>query len=403
MPDFVQFPLTIPEGSPFPISNIPFGIFSTALDGSLNKFAELSGEARAKVRRDIQNLIRDATSPLYDPQEQDRLLLPSKHVELHLPMKVGAFTDFMCSLEHVTNGGRLAGASSVLPNFFHLPLGYNGRASSVLVSGTPIARPYGMVPGIGSSVPEFVPSKRLDYEVEMGIFISKPVQHGELIPAYRARDHIFGLVLLNDWSARDIQMYEMTPLGPFNGKACGTSISPWVVTLDALEEAGAFITAEAAGLQGGKATSVKFLTCQHDLDIDVSASISRENGKYSAAISRSNMKHLHWSPFQMVAHHTSAGCGLGAGDLLGTGTLSSSREQASQDAGESGNGVFRLGCLFELTENGTKPVELGENLSVAWLEDGDEIILEAWAGRGRNRIGFGQVTGRILPARLMDV
>lgn len=172
-------------------------------------------------------------------------------------------------------GGRLAGAASVPPNFFHLPLGYNGRASSVVVSGTPIARPYGMMPGKESGIPGLMPSKRLDYEVEMGIFISKPVRYGESVPARRTRDHIFGLVLLNDWSARDIQMYEMTPLGPFNGKACGTSISPWVVSLDALEESGAIVTAEVGGLHGGKATSVKFLACQDDLDIEVSASISR--------------------------------------------------------------------------------------------------------------------------------
>ncbi|KAL3957183.1 hypothetical protein ACCO45_007761 [Purpureocillium lilacinum] len=402
MPEFVRFPLSVPDGSPFPVSNIPFGIFSTALDSSLNRFAELPTDARTKVRRDIQNMITDATSPLYDREEQGHLLFPYEDVELHLPMKVGAFSDFMCSLEHVTNGGRLAGAASVPPNFFHLPLGYNGRASSVVVSGTPIARPYGMMPGKESGIPGLMPSKRLDYEVEMGIFISKPVRYGESVPARRTRDHIFGLVLLNDWSARDIQMYEMTPLGPFNGKACGTSISPWVVSLDALEESGAIVTAEVGGLHGGKATSVKFLACQDDLDIEVSASISRENGKYSAPISRSNIKHLHWSPFQMVAHHTSAGCGLSAGDLLGTGTLSSSQEQAGQGAGENGNDVHNLGCLFELTENGTKPVDLGDNLSIAWLEDGDKIILEGWAGQGSRRIGFGQVAGIVLPARPLD-
>lgn len=212
----------------------------------------------------------------------------------------------------------------------------------------------------------------------------------------------------------------MMPLGPFNGKACGTSISPWIITLDALKEAGSIIPADKSGLQGGKATSLPFLSSQDDLSIQVSTFLSskilnypfieiavhndpltspiRGDGLERALISKGNLRHMHWSPFQMLAHHTSAGCGLGSGDLLGTGTLSSSQQQADEDLNVSGGNAGRLGCLYELTEAGKVQVELGAgNGTLTWLEDGDEITLEGWAGEGDSRIGFGSVTGKILP------
>ncbi|GAB1199437.1 hypothetical protein APSETT444_008786 [Aspergillus pseudonomiae] len=260
---------------------------------------------------------------------------------------MGGFTDYTCSLEHVVNVGRVAGFGDVPPSFRKQPLAYNGRASSVVASGTPIQRPY----GVGSD--GLYPCQKLDYEVELGMFVSTKVPIGELIPASRARDYIFGFVLLNDWSARDVQFAEMIPLGPFNGKSCGTSISTWVVTMDALEEAGAIGPAKPDVATEGK--------------------------------------------FTMLAHHTSAGCGLAPGDLIGTGTLSSSAKQASEDLDQASTGLGRLGCIHELTAGGKTPVQLANSVSLGWLEDNDEITMEGWVGEGNSRIGFGQVTGRIAP------
>ncbi|KAB8263430.1 hypothetical protein BDV32DRAFT_136066 [Aspergillus pseudonomiae] len=426
---FVSHPFPIPHGSPFPVSNIPFGIFSTSEDPTprpgaaigdyvidlfrvanrgalaveqangvenifreptLNRFAALPRPVRSKIRKDIQGLIENADSPLYNQIEQPKLLIPRAGVSMHLPFSMGGFTDYTCSLEHVVNVGRVAGFGDVPPSFRKQPLAYNGRASSVVASGTPIQRPY----GVGSD--GLYPCQKLDYEVELGMFVSTKIPIGELIPASRARDYIFGFVLLNDWSARDVQFAEMIPLGPFNGKSCGTSISTWVVTMDALEEAGAIGPAKADVATEGKFTANPFLQCAEDVSIDVSTFIYRGDS-HRTPISRSNLKHTYWSPFQMLAHHTSAGCGLAPGDLIGTGTLSSSAKQASEDLDQASTGLGRLGCIHELTAGGKTPVQLANNVSLGWLEDNDEITMEGWVGEGNSRIGFGQVTGRIAP------
>ncbi|KAE8338248.1 hypothetical protein BDV24DRAFT_166452 [Aspergillus arachidicola] len=426
---FVSHPFPIPHDTPFPVSNIPFGIFSTEEDPTprpgaaigdyvldlfrvanrgaltieyadgaqgifreptLNRFAALPRPVRSKIRKDIQELIVNADSPLYNQTDQSKLLIPRAAVSMHLPFSMGGFTDYTCSLEHVTNVGRVAGFGDIPPSFRNQPLAYNGRASSVVPSGTPIQRPY----GVGSD--RLYPCQKLDYEVELGMFISTKIPIGEHIPASRARDYIFGFVLLNDWSARDVQFAEMIPLGPFNGKSCGTSISTWVVTMDALEEAGAIGPAKADVATEGKFTSNPFLKYEEDVSIDVSTFISRGES-HRTPISRSNLKHTYWSPFQMVAHHTSAGCGLAPGDLIGTGTLSSSAKQASEDLEQASTGLGRLGCIHELTAGGKNPVQLANDLSLAWLQDNDEITLEGWAGEGDSRIGFGQVVGRVAP------
>ncbi|KAK6828917.1 hypothetical protein RU639_003393 [Aspergillus parasiticus] len=426
---FVSHPLPVPQDSPFPVSNIPFGIFSTTEDptprpgaaigdyvidlfraanrgaltiehadgaqdifreSTLNRFAALPRPVRSKIRKDIQALIVNADSALYNQTDQSKLLIPRAAVSMHLPFSMGGFTDYTCSLEHVTNVGRVAGFGDIPPSFRNQPLAYNGRASSVVPSGTPIQRPY----GVGSD--GLYPCQKLDYEVELGMFISTKIPIGEHIPASRARDYIFGFVLLNDWSARDVQFAEMIPLGPFNGKSCGTSISTWVVTMDALEEAGAIGPAKADVATEGKFTSNPFLKYEEDVSIDVSTFISRGES-HRTPISRSNLKHTYWSPFQMVAHHTSAGCGLAPGDLIGTGTLSSSAKQASEDLEQASTGLGRLGCIHELTAGGKNPVQLANDLSLAWLQDNDEITLEGWAGEGGSRIGFGQVVGRVAP------
>ncbi|SCO91614.1 related to 2-keto-4-pentenoate hydratase/2-oxohepta-3-ene-1,7-dioic acid hydratase (catechol pathway) [Fusarium oxysporum] len=423
----VQYPFPIPDGSPFPILNIPFGIFHTVdnsdprpgtavgdhvldlriliqnglpVDESvnealasptLNDFATLAVDVRNSLRKSIQEALRDESSIVY---REDAGIIAADQVTMHVPMKIGGFTDFMCSLEHVQTMGRMAGYNEVPQNFFDLPAAYNGRASSVIASGQNVTRPHGIIPGPNGAT--YAPSQKFDFELEMGVFISKPIKYGEPTPASRARDHVFGFVLLNDWSARDIQFYEMAPLGPFNGKATATSISPWIVTVEALEEAGALLTTEDLGLRGGKNTTIPFLRCQDDVAVRVSTSLSR-NEVTEDLLGKSDLKHLHWSPFQMVAHHSSSGCGLDTGDLLGTGTLSSSTDQI-QDFGSDHDAIRRSGCLAELVLGGTRPFTLSDGSELVWLEDGDTITMEGWAGAGDRVIGFGKVSAKILPA-----
>ncbi|KAF2010172.1 hypothetical protein BU24DRAFT_357005 [Aaosphaeria arxii CBS 175.79] len=417
------YPFPIPHDSPFPMGNIPFGIFSTeahqtprpgvalgdfVLDlqelialgleyslyaltylpfllpkSSLNQFTALAPSLRRDFRSSIQSMIHNEASVLYKPVGPGRrpAIVPGTEAKMHLPMRIGSFTDFMCSLEHVQTVGKLAGYPTVPPNFYHIPLAYNGRASSIIVSGQDLPRPIGMLPG--SDIPYYSHSRKLDYEVEMGVFISQEIPYGESVNAATAREHIFGFVLMNDWSARDIQFYEMTPLGPFNGKAAGTSISPWIVTLDALEEAGALIVSEARGLVGGKNTMSPFLQCPYDISAQVRH--SGDGGSSKEMLGISDLKHLHWSPFQMLAHQSSSACGISTGDLFGTGTLSSTVEQS--------------GCLQEIVSGGQRPMKLSDGSELTWLEDGDTVIMEAWAGSRGKQIGFGELRTLVTPGR----
>ncbi|KAJ4049312.1 hypothetical protein NW756_006544 [Fusarium oxysporum] len=358
---------------------------------TLNDFATLAVDVRNSLRKSIQEALRDESSIVY---REDAGIIAADQVTMHVPMKIGGFTDFMCSLEHVQTMGRMAGYNEVPQNFFDLPAAYNGRASSVIASGQNVTRPHGIIPGPNGAT--YAPSQKFDFELEMGVFISNPIKYGEPTPASRVRDHVFGFVLLNDWSARDIQFYEMAPLGPFNGKATATSISPWIVTVEALEEAGALLTTEDLGLRGGKNTTIPFLRCQDDVAVRVSTSLSR-NGVTEDLLGKSDLKHLHWSPFQMVAHHSSSGCGLDTGDLLGTGTLSSSTDQI-KDFGSDHDAIRRSGCLAELVLGGTRPFTLSDGSELIWLEDGDTVTMEGWAGAGDRVIGFGKVSAKILPA-----
>ncbi|KAI0010976.1 fumarylacetoacetate hydrolase [Xylariaceae sp. FL0662B] len=419
----IPYPFPVSPGSPFPVSNIPFGIFHTeqnpnprpgaaignhVLDlqiliqngihveepakhaiftSSLNALAALLSHERSSFRKAIQEAVRTPSSILYKQGGSVGVIAQEKAI-MHVPMEIGGFTDFRCSLEHVQTVSRLTGHSQVPPNFFEIPLAYNGRASSVIVSGQGVTRPQGVVPGPDG--PGYSPSQKFDFEVEMGVFISRPVAYGRAVHASGARNHIFGFVLLNDWSARDIQFYEMTPLGPFNGKATATSISPWVVTLEALDEAGAVIAPVASNLIGGKNTSIPFLKCSDDVAVRVSSYLSNLLGT-------SDLKHLHWSPFQMLAHHSSSGCGLETGDLIGTGTPSSTEEQAAE-FGDKYDLVRRSGCLHELVQAGSKPFRLSGGSELRWLEDGDIVTIEGWAGSGDRVIGFGQLFTQIMPS-----
>ncbi|KAJ4188858.1 hypothetical protein NW755_006354 [Fusarium falciforme] len=269
--------------------------------------------------------------------------------------------------------GQIGGNPKVPDSFFNIPLAYNGRASSVRLGDESVSRPWGAVPTTDGAT--YSPCQKFDYEVEMGIFLSKPVPYGQSVPAAKAKDHVFGLVLLNDWSARDVQFYEMTPLGPFNGKATATIISPWIVTMAALEEAGAVLRTETADAGGNR---------EYQRD----------------ALAQTDVQHLHWSPFQMLAHHSSSGCGMDTGDLVGTGTLSSSESQLATADGWR-EGVRGSGCLYELTCAGSKPFHLTDGSELKWLEDGDLVTFEAWAGSGDRAIGFGQLSVKVIPAKNM--
>ena len=283
-----------------------------------------------------------------------------------------------------------------VPAFYHFPPMYTGRTTSIVPSGQLIKRPKGMIPrGPGSQEgPEyqFGTSTKFDFEVEMGVFVSKAIPFGQRITADQAKEHIFGLVLLNDWSARDIQFGEMIPMGPSNGKASATTISPWVVMPEALEEAQVGFVSKKAQAD----ISSHPLHLQHSngdtkvsWDIVLEATILRSD-QPPTLVCRSNLKDLYWSPYQMLAHYVSPGSGCSTGELLGTGTASSPGHTDETPT---------LGCLFELTQGGKKPFKLRSGRELRWLEDGDEIVLTGWArGKGGKKIGFGEAAGRLLPS-----
>ena len=279
--------------------------------------------------------------------------------------------------------------STVPENFLHAPSAYNGRASSVIPSPSLVRRPRGVYwkagEKEGSREPTYGGSQTVDFELEMGYIVSKPVSYGETIKVDDSPDHIFGFVLLNDWSSRDIQVFEMPPLGPFNSKSFGTTISPWVITLDALR---AFQTApkhETKPLE-----HLRFRDFQHGtFDIKLAVHVERNGNR--DRICTSNLKYLYWTPYQQITHHASANCGLRTGDLMGTGTISG---DGKDDTGKK----FELGCLFEATQHATQPIALESGGKLGYLEDGDSIILSAWCedSNGRKVLGFGDCRGKIV-------
>ncbi|EKJ79081.1 hypothetical protein FPSE_00682 [Fusarium pseudograminearum CS3096] len=426
-----SWPIEVLPNSPFPLSNIPFGIFTTPQeverragvaigdfiidlsslertllddacfnmlknlsgapvfqDGDLSKFASLRAVTRRAFRNTLIGWLSDEMSPLFDNASRtERIFVPMADATMHLPFEIQAFTDFMCSDVHVENCSNLVGASTP-PSHYAIPLGYNGRASSVVTSGEPIYRPQGIIENPRDSSVSFQPSKWMDYEAELGVFVSQPVPRNAYINADETDDYIFGFVVLNDWSARDIQFTEMTPLGPFNGKSFATSISPWVVTLDALE--GARCVSSVTDLRDGGLTGARHLRHKDERstwDLELEVSVFRPKSKNSAPImtSRSNLRHLRWSPGQMLAHLASSGCGLRTGDLFGTGTISSPNDKPSSRT---------LGCLFELTEGGKKPANQGADDALIFLQDGDEVVISAWA-KGCS-LGLGSLGGQLL-------
>jgi fumarylacetoacetase len=362
---------------------------------SLNALMALGSEPRRALRKRLFALLRDDASSR-DRQSVSRHLLARADVEMLLPVLAGDYTDFYASIFHATNVGKLFRPDNpLLPNYKYIPIGYHGRASSLVVSGTSIRRPSGQTRD-GNADPRFGPTKALDYELEMGFFVSRGNRLGESIPIREAEEHIFGICLLNDWSARDVQAWEYQPLGPFLAKSFATSLSPWVVTMDALAP---FRTPAFARAEGDPAP-LPYLFDADDqehggldltLEVSLQSARMREAGISPAVLSRSNFRDLYWTMAQMLTHHASNGCNLRPGDILASGTVSGPDVPGADTSARA--------CLLELTSRGANPITLPSGELRRFLEDGDEVILRGFCERnGYRRIGLGSCRGIILAA-----
>ena len=407
-----------PGGSDFPIQNLPFGIFKTKylspvagvaignsvldlvylhehgfFDGlglpsgifnqkSLNEFFALGRKKVREVRERVSNILRHDNEELRDHvAAREIALVPITECQLLLPVTIPNYTDFYSSEEHATNVGSLFRdpKNALLPNWKHLPVAYHGRASSIVVSGTPIHRPHGQVKLADSDTPVFSPSRKMDFELELAFITGSNTVLGKSIPLREAEGHIIGFTLFNDWSARDIQQWEYVPLGPFLGKNFGSTMSPWVVTLDALEP---FRTAGPKQVP----TVLPYLAFEGSRNFDIQLEVVLETDKgETAVLSRTNAKYLYWNVAQQLSHHTVNGCNIQVGDLYASGTI-------------SGPVPDSYGSLLELTLNGQKPVHLSDGAERRFLEDGDSILMNGHAARDGVRIGFGSCIGKILPA-----
>src|SRR5512135_375994 len=411
----------VERDSHFPIQNLPFGVFTTPANyapragvaigsqildlavleqaghlevvpgervfnrSTLNAFIERGPEAWARARAAISDLLRHDNARLRDDAAlRARAFVPAAAARMLMPIAVSGYTDFYSSKEHATNVGMMFRdpKHALLPNWLHVPIAYNGRASSVVVSGTPVLRPNGQIKRPDVATPVFGPSEKLDFELETAFIVGVGNALGEPIPVGRARDHVFGMVLMNDWSARDIQQWEYIPLGPFNSKSFATSISPWIVTMEALEP---FRVAGPA--QDPPPLPYLETSGAQAYDVRLEASLAPA-GKPATTICRTNLRHLYWSVAQQLAHHTVSGCNLRVGDLMGSGTI-------------SGPTPDELGSLLELTWNGTRPLALQDGSERRFLEDDDEVVLTGYAQAKDYRVGFGEVRGRIVAARTM--
>jgi fumarylacetoacetase len=410
--------IAVDPNSDFPIQNLPYGVFS-ATDGlaprigvaigdyvldlwelaqdcridvvepavfaapTLNPFMALGPKVWSTTRARISELLREDQPELRDnPELRQRALVPMRDVQLHMPTTVAGYTDFYSSKEHATNVGVMfRGKDNALqPNWLYMPIGYNGRASTVIVSGTKVRRPRGQLKPPTAAAPSFGPCKRLDFELEMGVVIGQPSPIGEMLTEARAEAMIFGFVILNDWSARDIQQWEYVPLGPFQAKAFATSISPWVVTREALEP---------FRLHGPAQDPVPLpylrQTGANNFDLELDVALQASGMSVAKTICRTNFKYMYWSSVQQLVHHASSGCAMNVGDLLGSGTI-------------SGPEKHQRGSLLEISWNGSEPVQLAPGVTRSFLEDGDSLLMRGWCQGDGYRIGFGVVEGTILPA-----
>jgi fumarylacetoacetase len=409
--------LEVPVNSDFPIQNIPFGVFLTkenivtvgtrigdsAIDlgalqqlnyfegieltddmfiqDTLNDFISDGKKTWRLVRNRIAELFDVTNSKLQDnPKDRDIIIFKMEDVEMQLPVLIGDYTDFYSSKEHATNVGKMFrdAENALLPNWLHIPVGYHGRSSTIVPSGIPVHRPMGQMLPNGETTPVFGPSRLVDFELETAFITTDVNIMGENIPINEAEDYIFGMVLLNDWSARDIQKWEYVPLGPFLAKNFATSISPWIVTMDALEP---FRT------KGPKQepTPLPYLQQKgkHSFDINLEVAIQPENSK-PTVVSQSNFKYLYWSMCQQLAHHTSNGCRVNSGDMMGSGTISGPTEDS-------------LGSMLELTWGGKNPIKMSDGTERKFINDNDTVIMKGFCQNGQVRIGFGEVSSKLLP------
>ena len=414
-------------GTDFPIQNLPLGVFETA-DGrvgigvaigdqvvdlrvareaallgslsaaiagaleatTLNAVIALGRPALSAVRQAVQGMLRADTEAGRAAQRVPGLLHPMASLRLRLPVEVGDYTDFYASVDHATNVGSMFRPDNpLLPNYRHVPIGYHGRASSIVPTGTPVHRPMGQVSAKPEGPPTFAPTARLDYELEVGAVIGAGNLLGTPIPLAEAEAHLAGLVLVNDWSARDVQAWEYQPLGPFLAKNFATTISPWLVTLDAL----APYRVPARARTADEPAPLPYLTDGRDqtqggfaitLEVWIRTARMREAGTPAERLSRGSFAQMYWTLGQMLTHHASGGCNLRPGDLIASGTVSGP-EQSSR------------GCLLELTWRGAEPVTFSNGETRAFLADGDEVILRGWCeAPGRARIGFGDCRGTVV-------
>jgi len=408
--------IEVARESDFPIQNLPYGVFSTQgsaprigtaigdliLDLSvleargllsagtskvfdkpaLNDFMALGPKSWENVRARITQLLRHDEATLRDDAALRAVaLIPQSAAQMHLPFEVASFSDFYSSLQHASNAGMiLRGANAALmPNWRHMPIGYNSRASTVVVSGTPVRRPLGQLK-LGDAPPIMGPCAKLDFELEMGFVLGQDSCMGEMLNEAQAQSMIFGFVLLNDWSARDIQAWEYQPLGPFLAKAFATTISPWVVSAQALEPFRvATPTQEPQPLPYLRQAGL------NNYDVKLEVWLKSATMSAPAQISHSNFRYMYWSSVQQLMHHASTGCAMRVGDLLGSGTI-------------SGDEASERGSLLELSWNGTQPLSLPNGQTRCFLEDGDELILRGYAQGDGYRIGFGEAAGLVLPA-----
>ncbi len=407
--------LKVSSKSDFSIYNLPFGIFSTnkknkrigvaigdhvidlhacnSLDlfkdlhiesyvfknSFLNNFIELGKGITSKVREIIQLELINENSLI---KHNSNCIIPINTVEMHLPVNIGDYTDFYSSIEHASNIGSMFRDPSnpLLPNWKHLPVGYHGRASSIIVSGKNIHRPKGQIMPLDSETPIYSSSNRVDFELEMGYIIGKNSSLGSSISTTNAEDYIFGKVLFNDWSARDIQKWEYVPLGPFLGKSFASSISPWVVTMEALDP-----FRVAGPIQEPNVLDYLKFDRLKNYDINLSVSITPEDSNIESIVCNSNFKYMYWNMNQQIAHHTVNGCNLNVGDMMASGTI-------------SGHTKDSYGSMLELSWGGKNPIELKDGSTRTFINDMDTVIMKGYCEKNNIRVGFGEVKSKILPS-----
>ncbi|MFN4075140.1 MAG: fumarylacetoacetase [Cloacibacterium sp.] len=415
MKSFINYP----QNSDFSIHNIPFGVavfnreyiacctrigdlvidlatlydygFFDEIEGlnenvfeayTLNEFIELGKPVTNAVRLKIQELLLEGSSLSHDEKTIEECFYDLDKVQMMMPLHVQNYTDFYSSIEHATNVGKMFRdpANALLPNWKHLPVGYHGRASSIVVSGINFHRPKGQMKPADAEKPIFGASKQLDFELEMAFVLNKNTEIGESISTQEAEDAIFGMVIFNDWSARDIQSWEYVPLGPFLGKNFCSSISPWVVTLEALEP---FRTASPK--QEPEVLDYLKFEGDKNFDINLEVYLQPENGEENL-ICQSNYKYMYWNMAQQLAHHTINGCNVEVGDLYASGTISGSEPNS-------------FGSMLELTWRGQNPLKLSDGTERKFIEDHDTIIMRGFSEKDGIRVGFGEVRGKVLPAK----